>query len=117
MEEKISVIVPVYNVERYMDRCLNSIVSQTYRNLEILLIDDGSTDCGGEKCDQWKKKDDRIQVIHQKNSGLYAARNRGLDSATGKYIIFVDSDDYVANELIEELYYVLKEEKARNGVL
>ncbi len=105
--DKISVIVPVYNVENYIDKCVESIVGQTYQNLEIILIDDGSTDNSGKKCDDWSKKDDRIIVIHKKNGGLSDARNAGLEIATGDYIGFVDSDDWIDREMYEKLYLEL----------
>ena len=92
----ISVIVPVYKVENYLDCCVQSIVNQTYSNLEILLIDDGSPDASGAMCDAWAEKDSRIRVIHQENAGGGAARNAGLDAARGERIAFVDSDDYIA---------------------
>ena len=92
----ISVIVPVYKVENYLDCCVQSIVNQTYSNLEIILIDDGSPDASGAMCDAWAEKDSRIRVIHQENAGGGAARNAGLDAARGERIAFVDSDDYIA---------------------
>ena len=91
----ISVIVPVYRVEKYLDRCLQSIAGQTYRNLEIILVDDGSPDSSGAICDAWAAKDSRIRVIHKKNAGAGAARNTGLDVATGEIISMIDSDDYL----------------------
>ncbi len=94
--EKISVIVPVYNVAPYLKQCLDSIVNQTYRNLEIILVNDGSTDNSPEICQQYQQQDQRIRVISQKNAGLSAARNTGLDIATGQYVTFVDSDDWFA---------------------
>lgn len=97
----ISVIVPVYNVEKYLPECVESIISQTYDNLEVILIDDGSTDRSGKICDEFAEKDSRIVVIHQKNSGVSAARNRGLDLCRGEYISFVDSDDYYCTDLME----------------
>ncbi|MBP3853284.1 MAG: glycosyltransferase, partial [Erysipelotrichaceae bacterium] len=102
--ERISVIVPVYNVEDYLQDCIDSITAQTYQNLEILLIDDGSTDRSGQMCDEIAKTDDRIQVIHQKNGGLSAARNTGIEHATADYYIFVDSDDSVEPTFAEDLY-------------
>ena len=93
--EKISVIVPVYQVEPYLDRCVQSICGQTYQNLEIILVDDGSPDRCGDMCDAYARKDSRIRVIHQENQGLSAARNAGLALATGDYIAFVDSDDWI----------------------
>ena len=91
----ISVIVPVYNVENYLPRCLDSIINQTYTNLEILLVDDGATDNSGKLCDEYAQKDNRIRVFHKENGGVSSARNMGLDNATGEYIAFVDSDDYI----------------------
>ena len=104
MSELISVIVPVYKVERYLQRCLNSILCQTYTDLEIILIDDGSPDQCGEICDIFANKDKRIRTVHKINGGLSEARNTGLDIATGKYIVFVDSDDYIESNMIEKLY-------------
>ena len=98
----VSVVVPVYNVEKYLDRCVQSIVNQTYENLEIILVDDGSTDNSASMCDNWAKADRRIKVIHKINSGLGMARNTGLDSVCGKYIFFFDSDDYVNIEIVEK---------------
>ena len=93
--ELVSVVVPVYNVEKYLNRCLDSIVSQTYKNIEIILVDDGSTDMSSSMCDEWRRRDNRIKVVHKKNAGLGEARNSGIENATGKYICFVDSDDYI----------------------
>lgn len=112
MEELISVIIPVYNVEPYLRRCLDSVLAQTYKNLEIIVIDDGSPDYSGMICDQYAEKDDRIKVIHQANGGLCAARNAGMRAATGRYIGFVDSDDWIAPEMYEELYRCMKEKNA-----
>lgn len=106
---KISVIVPIYNIEKFIPRCLDSILSQTYRNLEIILVDDGSTDGSGEIVDQYAKKDGRIKVIHQVNSGVSVARNRGLDHATGDYIGFVDGDDYIEPDMYEILMQIINE--------
>lgn len=99
MDKKISVIVPVYNVEKQLDRCIASIVNQTYANLQIILIDDGSTDDCGIICDKWACQDSRISVIHQKNAGVGNARNTGLDFAQGEYVAFVDADDYICSEM------------------
>lgn len=99
----ISVIVPVYNVEKYLNKCVESIVNQTYKDLEIILVDDGSPDNCNIICDQWVQKDSRIKVIHKKNGGVSNARNVGLENATGNYIAFVDSDDYVDPKMFEEL--------------
>lgn len=109
MEELISVVIPVYNVEKYLDRCVESVVSQSYQNLEIILVDDGSPDNCPRMCDEWAAKDARIRVIHKKNAGLGMARNTGIEHASGKYICFFDSDDYVASDIIENAY-----ELARN---
>ena len=103
----ISVIVTVYKVEAYLDKCISSIVQQRYTNLEIILVDDGSPDRSGEICDQWAAKDDRIRVIHQKNTGGGAARNAALDIAQGELIAFVDSDDYIAPDMYEHLHSLL----------
>lgn len=101
-EPLVSVIVPVYNVEKYLHQCVDSIINQTYRNLEIILVDDGSPDNCGAICDEYALKDRRILVIHQENQGLSAARNAGLDIAQGEYIYFLDSDDYIEPCLIEK---------------
>ena len=99
----ISVIVPVYNVEAWLPRCVDSILSQTYENLEILLVDDGSTDDSGLICEEYAKKDTRIRVIHKENGGLSSARNSGLDAASGEYIGFVDSDDWIEPRMYQRL--------------
>ena len=129
-EEKplISVIVPIFNVEEYLDECVESILAQTYTNLEIILVDDGSPDKCPYKCDEWAKKDERVKVIHKKNGGLSSARNAGIELATGDYIGFVDSDDFIATDMYEKLrdgfLYVndigvasVKIQKYINGVL
>ena len=110
--EKISVIIPVYNVEKFMRNCIDSCINQTYKNLEIILVDDGSTDNSGKICDEYKNKDERIKVIHQKNMGLAGARNSGLDIATGKYIMFLDSDDFYEPNSCEVLYKEIEEKNA-----
>lgn len=99
----ISVIIPVYNVEEYLRECVDSVLTQTYQNFEIILVDDGSTDSSGQICDEYASNDERICVIHQKNSGPSKTRNTGLDNATGKYIYFLDSDDYIENNALELL--------------
>lgn len=103
----ISVIVPVYKVEAYLDKCIRSIVEQTYPNLEIILVDDGSPDRCGEICDAWAKKDSRIRVIHKENGGAGLARNVALDQANGELIGFVDSDDYIAPDMYRQLYELI----------
>ena len=105
----ISVIVPVYRVEKYLDRCLQSITEQTYRNLEIILVDDGSPDGSGAICDAWAAKDSRIRVIHKENAGAGAARNTGLDVATGDIVSMIDSDDYLEVHMYEHLLQLMKD--------
>lgn len=100
----VSVVLPIYNVEKYLNRCLESIVNQSYQNLEIILVDDESPDRCPKICDEWAAKDSRIKVIHKKNAGLGYARNTGIENATGEYICFVDSDDYIALDTIEKAY-------------
>lgn len=112
MNPLISVIVPVYNVERYINRCIESIVEQTYSNLEIILVDDGTPDSSGIMCDEWAKKDDRIVVYHKQNGGLSDARNFGTDKANGELITYIDSDDYILPEYVEHLYNCLVEHNA-----
>ena len=105
----ISVIVPVYNVEKYLDKCIKSIINQTYRRLEILLVDDGSTDTSGEICDVYALKDSRIRVIHKENGGLSDARNIAIDIMTGEYVVYIDSDDYIESGYISYLYGLIIE--------
>lgn len=95
--QKISVIVPVYNVEKYLSRCIDSIISQTFSDFELILVDDGSTDSSGKICDEYGKKDGRVKVIHKKNGGQSSARNAGIENSTGEYISFVDSDDWISS--------------------
>ncbi len=104
----ISVIVPVYKVQDYLEECVDSIKKQTYKNLEIILVDDGSPDNSGKMCDELAKEDERIKVIHKENGGLSDARNAGMDIATGKYITFVDSDDFIPENAIEKMYNPLE---------
>lgn len=110
--KKISVIVPVYNVEEYIHKCLDSILRQTYFQLEIILVDDGSTDKSGKICDEYAQRDERIKVIHKSNGGLSDARNAGLNIATGELIGFVDSDDYIHEQMYEILQRIMEEEQA-----
>lgn len=118
MENKlISVIVPVYKVEKYLNRCIDSIIKQTYHNLEIILVDDGSPDNSGKICDEYAKKDKRIKVIHKQNGGLSDARNCALDIATGDYIGFVDSDDYIKEDMFETLYNLCEEKEADISII
>ena len=109
-EGLVSVVVPIYNSEKYLERCVESIVNQTYKNLEILLIDDGSPDNCPYLCDGWASKDNRIKVIHKENQGLGMARNTGIDNATGEFICFFDGDDYILPETIEKSYLLSKKD-------
>ena len=112
----VSVIVPVYNVAPYLGECLESVCSQTYKNLEVILIDDGSTDESGEICDRWCDKDSRVRVIHQQNAGVSCARNTGLDSCTGDLITFVDSDDWLDLRMLEKLVACLTKNHADSAM-
>lgn len=112
MQPLISIIVPVYNVEEYLNRCIESIICQTYNNLEIILVDDGSPDNCPAMCDKWTEKDKRIKVIHKENDGVGMARNSAIDIASGEYIMFVDSDDYIALDAVEALYERLISDKS-----
>lgn len=107
----VSIIVPVYNVENYIKSCINSLLNQSYHNIEILLVDDGSTDKGGKICDEYAQQDDRIKTIHQENSGVSAARNKGLSEANGEYVCFVDADDRVKADMVKRLM----QEQERTG--
>lgn len=107
MNNLVSVIIPIYRVEEYLNRCVKSVLGQTYRNLEVILVDDGSPDRCGEMCDEFAKTDNRVKVIHKKNGGLSDARNAGIEIATGKYLSFIDSDDWVHEEYIERLYNLI----------
>ena len=103
MEPKISIIVPVYNVEQYLERCVESLINQTYKNIEIILVDDGATDNSGQLCDELAQRDPRIVVYHKVNGGLSDARNYGIDKASGDYIGFIDSDDFIDDDMYEVL--------------
>lgn len=107
MKDKISIVIPVYNVENYLKKCLDSIISQSYKNIEIILVNDGSTDGSGIICDKYKKIDNRIRVIHKKNGGVSSARNVGIKEATGSFICFADADDYLMEDYIEYLYKLI----------
>lgn len=109
MKPLISIVIPVYNVEEYLQQCLNSVSAQTYDNLEIILVDDGATDSSGKICDEYAENEKRAIVIHQENQGLSGARNTGVAVAKGEYISFLDSDDWVSNEYIEYLYKLILE--------
>lgn len=106
--ELISVIIPVYQVEKYLERCINSVINQTYDNLEIILIDDGSKDKSGKICDEYSKIDSRILVVHTENQGVSSARNTGIDNATGDYVLFCDADDFVQSDWCDRLYRSFK---------
>lgn len=112
----ISVIIPVYNVQKYLDKCVKSIVNQTYKNLEIILVDDGSTDSSGQLCDTWATIDSRIVVIHKPNGGLSDARNVGIEISHGKFYSFVDSDDFLENSSIEVMYTTMIENNCQIAV-
>lgn len=112
MRGLISIIVPVYNMEQYLPKCVDSLLAQTYENIEIILVDDGSTDTSGKICDEYQAKSEKIVVLHTANRGLSAARNAGLDVAEGTYIGFVDSDDWVEPEMFERLYRLITENAA-----
>lgn len=106
-KDKVSIIVPVYNVEKYLEKCLKSLISQSYKNIEIILIDDGSKDNSGRICDEYKRKDSRIKVIHKENAGVSEARNSGIQKATGKYLCFVDADDFVMDNYVEYMHQLI----------
>lgn len=108
----ISVIVPIYKVQDYLKECIESIINQTYSDIEVILVDDGSPDRCPQMCDEWAKRDSRIRVVHKKNGGLSSARNAGLDVAKGEYISFVDSDDFICKDALENLYNRIKDDKS-----
>lgn len=108
MEKLVSIIVPVYNREAYVEQCINSLINQTYKNIEIIVVDDGSTDRSGEICETFASEDVRVKVVHQENGGVSHARNVGVSHAQGEYISFVDSDDYVTPEYVEYLLGLLE---------
>lgn len=112
MKKIISIIIPVYNVEQYFETCMNSILKQTYRDIEVILVDDGATDSSGKMCDYYTTVDTRVKVIHKENGGLSDARNKGISQASGEYIMFVDSDDIVSPDLVEYLLNLLEDNSA-----
>lgn len=114
---KVSVIIPVYNVEKYLPRCFQSVEKQTYENLEIILVDDGSKDNCGKLCDKYSKKDKRVRVIHTENEGLSSARNKGMEISTGDAIFFLDSDDYISKECIEKMVSLIKDNDADISII
>ncbi|MCD7836913.1 MAG: glycosyltransferase [Lachnospiraceae bacterium] len=109
--KKITIVIAIYNIEKKLDTCIKSIVTQSYRNLEIILIDDGSTDKCSDICEKWRGRDNRVKVVHKQNAGLGNARNTGIENATGEYIWFVDGDDYIEANAVERLYASLEKEK------
>lgn len=109
---EVSIIVPVYQVEKYIRQCIDSILAQTFTDFELILVDDGSKDRSGQICDEYVRMDNRVRVIHKENGGLSDARNRGMDQAVGSYFLFVDSDDYIASTMVECLYEKVVKEKA-----
>ncbi len=110
--EKVSIIVAIYKSEKFLDKLINSIINQTYKNIEIILVDDGSPDNSGKICDEYAKKDSRIKVIHKKNGGTCEARNYGLENATGKYVTIVDGDDWLSKDFVEYMMKIIKETNA-----
>ena len=117
MQMRVSIIIPVYNVEKYLDRCLQSIQEQTFQNLEVILVDDGSTDRSGEICDRFAEKNQYVKVIHQKNQGQSAARNAGIEAAAGNAFFFLDSDDYISRDCIQKCVQLLCEKNADAAVI
>ncbi len=109
----VSMIVPIYKVEKYLGQCIESLLAQTYHNLQIILVDDGSPDRSGEICEEYAKKDDRILVIHKENGGLSDARNAGIEKAEGEWFCFIDSDDFIAPDMVERLYRLATEHRAK----
>lgn len=112
MQDLISIVIPIYNIEKYLTKCIETVIHQTYKNLEIILVDDGSIDSSGAICDEYAKRDSRVKVIHKINGGLSDARNAGIKVANGKYIAFLDGDDYVDNTMYEKLYESIKTNNA-----
>lgn len=115
-KDLISVIIPVYHVADYLERCIQSVILQTYKNLQIILVDDGSKDICSDICDAWAEHDSRIEVIHKENAGLSAARNSGIEAARGQYLYFLDADDYIEHDMLEILYSALKKEAAEIAI-
>ena len=104
----VSIIIPVYNVEQYLDQCMETVLGQTYSNLDIILVDDGSKDKSSQMCDEYVAKDKRVKVLHKENGGLSSARNKGLELAKGQYIIFPDPDDYLEKDYIQTIINTIK---------
>ena len=111
MKRKVSVIVPIYNVEKYLRKCVSSILEQSYKNIEIILVDDGSTDMSGKICDELSKEHDNVIVIHKQNGGLSSARNAGIEASNGDYLSFIDSDDYIEKTMYEEMVNAIENSK------
>ena len=116
MSDLVSIIVPIYGVEEYLSKCIDSIINQTYKNLEIILVDDGSLDGCPLLCDKWAEQDKRIRVVHQANSGLSAARNTGLEMMSGEYIAFVDSDDYLDSRYVDSMLSAIISGKWKDSI-
>ena len=112
--KKVSIVIPIYNVDRYLNQCIESIVNQTYRNIEIILVNDGSDDESGKICNEWEKRDARVKVLHQKNQGCSMARNNGMKVMTGEYFVFVDGDDVIVPNMIEKLVDKMESEKVES---
>ncbi len=112
MREVVSIIIPVYNVEKYLEKCINSVLEQTFKDIKIILVDDGSTDKSPDICDKYSKKDERVCVIHKKNQGVSEARNTGINNANGKYVIFIDSDDCIDKDLVDKYIQLMERKKA-----
>ena len=116
MNELITVVLPIYNVSAYLKRCIESVIHQTYENLDIILVDDGSTDDSGIICDEYASIDSRITVVHKENGGLSDARNKGIELAKGQFITFIDSDDYIDDDYVEYLYNLIKRYNTRMSI-
>ena len=101
--QTFSIIVPVYNVEQYLENCINSVLNQSYRNFQLILVDDGSKDSSGEICDRFAQKDSRVKVMHKQNAGVSGARNTGIEIATGQFICFIDSDDWIESDYLQKI--------------
>ena len=110
--DKVSIILPIYNVEKYLNKCVDSIRNQTYRNLEIILVDDGSKDSSGKICDELSNQDSRLKVVHKKNGGLASARNSGYEVATGEYVMYIDSDDCVKEDTVKKCVDAIERDKS-----
>ena len=110
--KKVSIILPIYNVEKYLEKCVDSVISQTYQNIEVILVDDGSKDSSGRICDELVENDNRIKVIHKKNGGLASARNAGYEVATGEYLMYIDSDDVIKNDIVEKCVCTMEKEQS-----